>query len=310
MIRLRPLRVTLVAGALAFPSTLAAQSQPDWGRVEEETLRHFQALVRLDTSNPPGNETQAADYLTRVLEAEGITVERFVVDPARANIVARLRGSGAKRPLLLVGHTDVVTVEPAKWTHPPFSATRDGGWIYGRGTLDDKDNVTGALMMMLLLKRLNVPLDRDVIFLAESGEEGTTRFGIDHMIEEPQFSKIAAEYCLAEGGGVTRVGGMPRVANVGVLEKVPRTIELVGRGTAGHASIPLRDNAVAHLSGAVAAVAAWDPPVKLNEVTREYFRRVATISDPAEAQRIQDLLSDDPAKVNAAVAWFEENAPA
>jgi acetylornithine deacetylase/succinyl-diaminopimelate desuccinylase-like protein len=304
-----PASRVLALAALVSGAPLAAQSQPDWARVEEETMRHFQALVRLDTSNPPGNETRAADYLTQVLEAEGIAVERFVVDPARANIVARLRGNGSKRPLLIVGHTDVVTVDPAKWTHGPFSATREGGWVYGRGTLDDKDNLAGSLMMMLMLKRLNVPLDRDVIFLAESGEEGTTRFGIDHMIEEPQLSKIAAEYCLAEGGGITRVDGMPRVANVGILEKVPRTIELVGRGTAGHGSVPLRDNAIAHLSAGVAAVAAWDPPVKLNEVTREYFRRLATISPPAEAQRMTDVVSGDPARVKAAVDWFEENAP-
>jgi acetylornithine deacetylase/succinyl-diaminopimelate desuccinylase-like protein len=309
LLRWSPVLAGALAAVVASPGVVAAQSQPDWTRVEEETMRHFQALVRLDTSNPPGNETRAADYLTGVLEAEGIPVERFVVDPARANIVARLRGNGTKRPLLLLGHTDVVTVEPAKWTHGPFSATREGGWVYGRGTLDDKDNLTGSLMMMLLLKRLNVPLDRDVIFLAEAGEEGTTRFGIDHMIEDPQFAKIEAEYCLAEGGSVTRVDGQPRVANVEVLQKVPRTIELVARGAAGHASVPLRTNAIAHLAKGVAAVADWDPPVKPNEVTREYFRRLATISPPAEAQRMRDVMSDDPARVKAAVDWFEENAP-
>ena len=310
---IEPLRYcmpSLLAGALALvaPCAAVAQGRPDWAKVEEETMRHFQALVRLDTSNPPGNETRAAEYVQRVLEAEGIPVERLALDPARANVVARLKGNGSKRPLLLLGHTDVVTVEPSKWTFPPFSATRDAGWVYGRGTLDDKDNLTGSLMMMLLLKRLNVPLDRDVVFMAESGEEGTTRFGVDYMVEN-HFAKIDAEFCLAEGGGITRVDGMPRVANVGVLEKVPRTIELVARGPAGHASIPLRNNAVAHLSAGVAAVAAWDPPVKLNEVTREYFRRLATISPAEEAQRMRDVLSDDPGRVQAAVDWFEENAP-
>ena len=97
--------------------------------------------------------------------------------------MARLKGSGTKRPLLIMGHTDVVNVDPKKWTHPPFSATRDGGYIYGRGTVDDKDNVVAALMVMLTLKRQNVPLDRDVIFLAEAGEEGSTRIGIQYMVE-------------------------------------------------------------------------------------------------------------------------------
>ena len=135
-------------------------------------MQHFQALVQMDTSDPPGNEQPAAAYLTQVLEKEGIPAQTFALEPQRPNVVARLKGNGTKRPLLIMGHTDVVNVDPKKWTHPPFSATRDGGYVYGRGTLDDKDNVTAALMVMLMLKRLNVPLDRDVIFLAEAGEEG------------------------------------------------------------------------------------------------------------------------------------------
>src|SRR5687768_13629511 len=126
-------------------STTAATARPaqsvDWTRVDEETLRHFQALVRFDTSDPPGTEKAAADYLKQVLEAEGIPVQVYALEPHRPNVVARLKGSGAKRPLLLMAHTDVVNVDPKKWTHPPFSATREGGYVYGRGTVDDKDNV-------------------------------------------------------------------------------------------------------------------------------------------------------------------------
>ena len=110
-----------------------------------------------------------------------------------------------------MAHTDVVNVDPKKWTHPPFGAVRDGGYVYGRGTVDDKDNVTAALMAMLTLKRSKVPLDRDVIFLAEAGEEGTTRVGIQFMAQQ-HFPKIEAEYCLAEGGGVTRTGGTVKFA--------------------------------------------------------------------------------------------------
>ena len=131
----------------------------DWAAVDQEALRHFQALVRLDTSDPPGNELPAVEYLKGVLEAEGVETKIFALDPKHPNLVARIRGSGAKRPLLIMGHTDVVNVDPKKWKHPPFSATREGGHIYGRGTVDDKDNVTAALMTVLLLKRSQTPLD-------------------------------------------------------------------------------------------------------------------------------------------------------
>src|SRR6185295_13402337 len=153
-----------------------------------------------------------------------------------------LKGSGKKKPLLIMGHTDVVTVDEKKWTFPPFSATRDGGWVYGRGAVDDKDNLTAAFMTMLYLKRFNVPLDRDVIFLAESGEEGNSNFGIQFMVNQ-HFDEIDAEYCFAEGGGVTRIGGAAKFATVQATEKIPRGIELVAKGISGHGSVPLQSNA-------------------------------------------------------------------
>src|SRR6187401_2147651 len=200
--------------------------RPDWTTADAELISHFQQLVRFDTTDPPGGERPAVDYLKRVLTEAGIEFQEFALEPNRPNLVARLKGNGNKRPLLLMGHTDTVNVDPAKWSHPPFSAAREGGYIYGRVTVDDKDNVAASLMTMLLLKRLNVPLDRDVIFLAEAGEEGSTRLGIKYMTEQ-HFPKIEAEYCLAEGGGVSRSGGKVKFASVQTLEKTPRAIELV-----------------------------------------------------------------------------------
>jgi acetylornithine deacetylase/succinyl-diaminopimelate desuccinylase-like protein len=280
---------------------------PDWARVEEETLRHFQALVRFDSSDPPGNEKPLADYLRQVLEKEGIPVQTFALEPNRPNVVARLKGNGSRRPLLIMGHTDVVNVDPAKWTHPPFSAARDGGYVYGRGTLDDKDSVTASLMVMLTLKRLNVPLDRDVIFLAEAGEEGSTRVGIQFMVNQ-HFAVIDAEYCLAEGGGVTRQGGRVRYASVQTLEKIPRSLELTAKGISGHGSVPLQTNALVHLGGALARIAEWQPPIRLNETTRAYFQRLAAISAGEEAARYRDVL--DPQKAPAADTYFRANDPA
>jgi acetylornithine deacetylase/succinyl-diaminopimelate desuccinylase-like protein len=286
----------------------SAATAPDWAAIEAETLRHFEALVRLDTSDPPGREIDAVDYLERVLEAENIAVERFAREAHRPNLVARLRGDGSLRPVLVMGHTDTVNVDRSKWQHGPFSATREDGWIYGRGTVDDKDNVVAALMTMLSLARLDVPLARDVIFLAESGEEGSTQVGIQFMVDE-HFDSIDAEYCLAEGGGVVRQGGVVRHATVQTTEKIPRAIELTARGPAGHGSVPLEDNAIVHLSAAVAALGRWSPPIRLNDTTRAYFKRLAAISPPEDAQRYADVLHPDAATRARADAYFRRHEP-
>lgn len=267
----------------------AQTAQPDWTRVDEETMRHFQAILRLDTSNPPGNEKLVVDYLKTVLDREGIETKVLALDPQRPNLVARLRGSGKKRPVLIMGHTDVVTVDASKWKHPPFSATREGGYVYGRGTLDDKPSVVVGLMTMLQLKRLKVPLDRDVIFLAEPSEEGNGPYGINYMVEN-HWTEIDAEYCFAEGGSIVRAKGKIQYATVTTSEKVAHTVRLISRGVAGHGSVPLRTNAIVHLSQAVAKVAAWKTPMRLNETTRAYFERMAKLSPPDETARYQKIL--------------------
>ena len=282
--------------------------EPDWVQVEDETMQHFQALLRFDTSDPPGREQPAAEYVRSVLEREGIPVKVFALEAERPNVVARLRGNGTADPLLLMGHTDVVNVDPAKWTFPPFSATRDNGYVYGRGAVDDKDNVVASLMVMLMLKRLNVPLDRDVIFLAEAGEEGSTQVGIEFMVNE-HFSEIEAEFCLAEGGAIRRLGGEPQYALVETLEKIPRAIELIAQGVAGHGSIPLRSNAIVHLAKAIAAVTDWRTPIRLNETTASYFRRLARISSEEDAARYRAVLEVESPAAVAADEYFLEHEP-
>ena len=298
----------LTLAALVTASRAQSPAQPDWAAVEAETLGHFQALVRQDTADPPGNEKPAADYLVGVLQRENIPFEVFAREPHRPNVVARLKGSGRKRPLLIMAHLDVVSVDAKKWSHPPFGAVRDGGYVYGRGTLDDKDNLTASLMAVVLLKRHNVALDRDVIFLAESGEEGATPMGIEFMVNQ-HFPAIDAEYCYAEGGGVSRQGGQVRSASVQTTEKIPRGIDLVSHGPAGHGSVPLRGNAVAHLSAAVARVADWRPPITLNDTTAAYFKRLAALSPPAVAQHYRDVLSLNPKVSGPADDWLLEHEP-
>jgi acetylornithine deacetylase/succinyl-diaminopimelate desuccinylase-like protein len=299
----------LAAGAAAATAVSAQPSAPSGqASIEAEALRHFEALVRMDTTSPPGNEKPAADYVAEVLRREGIPVQVFALEAHRPNVVARLTGNGRKRPLLIMAHTDTVNVDPAKWQHPPFSAARDGGHIYGRGTVDDKDSVTAGLMTMLGLKRNLVPLDRDVILLAEAGEEGTTEIGIEFMVEQ-HYDTIDAEYCLAEGGSATRVAGDVRYVGVQTAEKFPKGIDLIAHGVAGHGSVPLESNPIARLARAITAVSEWQPPVVLNDTTRAYFARLGEIEEPATARRYRDVLSADPAVVAAADAWLRANEP-
>ena len=301
-----------LAGALAVLATSVAVAQalrqPDWARLEAETLQHFQTLVRMDTSDPPGNERPAAQYLKEVFDREGIRAQLFEAEPNRVNVVARLTGNGKKRPLLLMGHTDVVTTDPKKWTFPPFSATRDGGYVYGRGTLDDKPHVVAGLMTILLLKRLNVPLDRDVIFLAEAGEEGTTRVGIEYMVAQ-HFAEIDAEFCFAEGGNVSRADGRVQYASLQTAEKIPHAIELTASGISGHGSVPLEDNAILHLSTAISALGTWKPPIRLNETTRAYFTRLAGDSTPQDAARYRAVLDPTSQAASDAVDYFARRQP-
>jgi acetylornithine deacetylase/succinyl-diaminopimelate desuccinylase-like protein len=152
------------------------------------------------------------------------------------------------------------------------------------------------------------PLDRDVILLAEAGEEGNPVLGVEHVVDE-HFDAIDAEYCLAEGGGVARKGGKVRYASVETAEKVPNGIEMIARGPSGHGSRPLQTNAVVHLARAVAAVAEWQPPVALNDTTRTFFVRLAEVSEPEAAKHYRDVLSTDPSAVAAADAWLRANEP-
>ena len=271
-----------------------------------EILRHYRALVQIDTSNPPGNETLAANYLKGVFEAAGIPVKTFALEPARANLVARIKGNGSKRPVLIMAHTDVVGVQREKWPVDPFAAVAKDGYIWGRGTKDDKDKLTANLITMLLAKRLDVPLDRDLIFLAEAGEEGTSSVGINFMVNQ-HFDDIDAEFAITEGGGATLEEGRVTVVNIQTTEKVPRGARLVASGTSGHGSVPRVDNPLVHLSAAIAKVGAWETPSRLNDTTRLYFERLAGISPPDKAERYRALL--DPQRAQAVQRYFAENEP-
>ena len=295
--------------ALLFTIPLAAQPPKlDFDRLKPEVLKHFRALVQIDTSNPPGNEIRAVEYLKKIIEAEGIPTETFALDPNRPNLVARLKGSGAKRPILIFAHTDVVKVQRDKWPLDPFGAILKDGYIWGRGTTDDKDKLTAVLMVFLELKRTGAALDRDVIFLAESGEEADpTGVGIQYMVNQ-HFDEIDSEFALSEGPGATIENGRVATVNVTTSEKVPRRVKLVANGTSGHGSIPRLDNAVIHLAAAVNKVGTWQTPMRLNDTTRTYFEKLAGVSTPEKAARYNALL--DPQRAGAAQRYLAEYEPA
>ena len=286
-----------------FPAW-AAEPSVDWEKAKTETLQHYRAVVQINSSNPPGNETSVVNYLKEVLDREGIGYRIFALDPSRANLVARLKGNGRKKPILILGHTDTVGVQRERWPVDPFGALRKDGYIWGRGTTDNKDCVTAGLMLMLQLKRYRVPLDRDVIYVAESGEEGTSSVGIDYLVKE-HWPDIDAEYALAEGGFVHSENGRVRFVEIAATEKVPRGAKLIATGTSGHGSRPRRDNAIVHLATAVNKIGNWEPPMRLNDVTRTFFERLATISPPEEAERYNGLV--DPQKSAAIQRYFAEH---
>jgi acetylornithine deacetylase/succinyl-diaminopimelate desuccinylase-like protein len=283
-------RILLAIALLSAAAT--AQQSPDFTAAQNEAVKFLGELVKIDTSNPPGNETRAAEYIKGVLAAEGITAQIFESAPGRGNIVARLKGNGKKKPLLLMGHLDVVGVERDKWTMDPFAATIKAGYLYGRGAVDDKSMDAANLEVFLLLHRMKVPLDRDVILLAEAGEEGTSQFGIDFMVEK-HWDEIACEYALNEGGDIPEEEGRVQYVAVSTTQKVPRGFSLVAHGTSGHGSAPRMDNAIAHLAAAVDKTSRWEAPMSLNETTRRFFAQMARLSQPDKAQLYAHV--EDPA---------------
>ncbi len=293
---------------VAVTSTAFAQAPViDWEKQKADILQHYRALVQINTVSPPGNETKAVEYLKKVLEAEGIPAKTFAMDPNRANLVARLKGNGTKRPLLILAHTDVVPVQMEKWAVDPFGAVMKDGFIWGRGTIDDKDKLVAMLTTMILMKRSGVVLDRDLIFLAEPGEEADpTGVGINFMVNQ-HFDEIDAEFAITEGGTGRIENGQVVTVQIGTTEKVPKRARLVATGTSGHGSVPRVDNAVVHLGRAVGKIGAWETPMHLNETTKVFFERLASISPPDKAARYKALLN--PQRAKPVQKYLAENEP-
>jgi acetylornithine deacetylase/succinyl-diaminopimelate desuccinylase-like protein len=215
----------------------------DWKAIEAEAIRTIQAYVRINTSNPPGDVTKAADFLEGLLRREGIAVTRYESAPGRSIIVARLKGAGAAKPLLLLHHMDVVPTDPARWRHDPFAAEIADGRMWGRGTMDMKGLGVVQLMAFLSLKRLNVPLARDVILMAVPDEEVGGKLGAEWM-RTNHYGELDPEYILDEGGFGSRDLFAPGklVFGISVAEKKILWLKVTAEGVAGHGSQPHDQN--------------------------------------------------------------------
>ncbi len=264
----------LLAAVTLFAGPVAAQ--PDRALTERARL-YLHDLIRLNTTNPPGNETRVANYLKKIADAEGISSELLGPDPKRLNFIARLDGGAPGRALLLMAHSDVVPAERAQWTVDPFSAEIREGRIYGRGAQDDKSLLAAELAVLVELKRRGVALRRPVILLSEADEESDSS-GVQWVVKNA-YSKIDAEFAINEGGFAYNTASGLRVFQIQTAEKIPTRVTLTARGSAGHGSLPRPDNPVVHLARALTRVADADQPIKLNTTTRRYFREIAKLPD-------------------------------
>ncbi len=267
----------LTLGLLGPP--LFAQPRPiDWPKVQEEAVVILQNLVRLDTSNPPGHEIIAANQLKKIFDEAGVESSVYESTPGRGNIVARLKGDGSKRPVLLLGHLDVVGVERDHWTMDPFGGEIKGGRLYGRGAADMKGLVAAEVMTLLLAKRSGLPLHRDLIFAGVADEESSSEDGIQFLIRK-HWPEIEAEFSFNEGGRIEPLARTGKVEWVGIqtTEKRPYNLRLRARGTSAHASLETPDSPIYTLARALVRLSQYEPPLKLNETTRKYVDEIGKL---------------------------------
>ena len=277
------------------PTAAQTSASADISQIESEAVGWLQGLIRINTTNPPGNELVAAKYLASILDREGIHSEIFESTPGRGFLVARLSSSAVPDPsraLLLMGHLDVVGVDKNKWTVDPFGGVIQGNYLYGRGAFDDKGMTAANVAVFVALKRANARLSRDVILLAEGDEEAGGAEGMKFAVEK-HWDKIAAGYAINEGGRVFVKDGKIQYVGIQTSEKVSVNVDVIAKGTSGHGSMPRPDNAVVHLAAAIAKIGGYETPVQFNSVTRAYFGGLAPVEDDETSKWMRSLESPD-----------------
>ena len=276
----RRLRFSLAASAVLLARSASGQSvprAPDWNAVGIEAQNVLADYIRINTTNPPGNELAAAKFLKGILDREGI--EAAILDtaelgPGRANLYARLRGNGSKRAVALVHHMDVVPVTREYWSVDPFGGIVKDGYLYGRGTLDMKGSGVAQLMAMIAIKRAGIALNRDIVFIANADEELGSRGALVFVERHPDLLKDV-EFLATEGGDNSFENGKLRYVAVGAAEKRAIWQHLVVKGVPSHGSRPTKLNPVPKLIAALDRIAHWETPLRLTPVTTKYFHDIA-----------------------------------
>jgi len=293
------LPVFLFVALYFLPATKApAQDSPggaragDWAKVEDEALRKLSEYIRADTTNPPGNEIRGVEWLKKVLEAEGISCQVSESAPGRGSLVARLKGSGQEPGLILLSHIDVVPANTEFWSVDPFAGIVREGYLWGRGAIDMKSQAIAQLMAFVLLHRAQVPLKRDVIFLATADEEAGGVFGAGWVVKHKAEWIAGAGFLLTEGArSVAESSGKLRYIAVGPTEKTPAWLKLTATGTAGHGSVPRPDSAVNRLLAALERLRAYEAatPLELTPPIERALRSVAPHETEPWRSRFRDL---------------------
>lgn len=242
-------------------------NEKDVKRLAEELQRHLIKLIRFNTTNPPGNETPACEYVKGVLAEAGLESEILEAAPGRGNLICRMKGDGSKRPMMIASHLDVVAAEADTWSVDPFEGVVKDGFIWGRGSLDMKFFAAMQMVVMMELKRRGAPLKRDLILLAAADEEQIGKYGMNWLVNN-HFDKIDCEFQINEGAGIAIPLDGKNIYFCQTAEKGVCWFRMKTRGEAGHGSIPRADNTVARMAKAVAALASPRPPRRTEIVAR------------------------------------------
>ena len=292
-----PIAVVLVTLA-AVAGGYAAEVKLDWKALEDEAVSTLSRYIQIDTTNPPGNEIKAAQFFKQIFDHAGIEARIIESAPGRGNIFARLRGDGSKKAVVLLNHMDVVPADPKQWKEPPFSGLIKDGQIWGRGSLDDKGPAVAELMTLLALKRQNIPLKGDVIFLGTADEEAGGAMGAGYLLEKYPELFANVGLVLNEGGGI-RLGKDDRAReySVSVTEKTPLWLRLVARGQPGHGSTPGSNLAVNKLIAALQRVTQYRAPIKVVPEVQKFYAQTANSESDERRKKYLDLRASlqDPA---------------